>query len=325
MNVIVSNERQNDLVNLNIEVIKNMNGTYPVDDIISTFNNFYFNKMILDVTAIKDYLNISNIQKISMNMDVSRIIFLLPNIPEVSSKLYLSKLVSMGIYNFTNNIEGVKFLINHTNTREDVSYVKDMEELEAEARANNYNGSCRVIGIKNITEHAGATTLIYMMKKELERTYGNTIYAVEVNKHDFEYFNVKNTVSTTTNNLSSTINKMNDATIILVDLNELEECDEINEIVYLIEPSSIMLNRLMRINRSIFKDLMDKKIILNKSLLEEKDVKQFCYEANTEVVYNLPPLDDRRKSDHILKALSKLGLINGVEGRENKLFGIFKI
>ena len=101
MYVIVANERQAEIASLDIEVLKNMNGVVPVDDIISTFRNFYFNKMILDVTAIQDFLNISNIQKLSMSMDVSRIIFLLPNIPEVSSKLYLSKLVSMGIYNFT--------------------------------------------------------------------------------------------------------------------------------------------------------------------------------------------------------------------------------
>ena len=325
MNVIISNERQDELVDLNIEIIKNMHGIFPADDIVSTFNNFYFNKMILDVTAIKDYLNISNIQKIAMNLDVSKIIFLLPNIPEVSSKVYLSKLVSMGIYNFTNNIDGVKYLIEHTNTREDVNYVKDMEELEAESLANNYNGTTRVIGIKKVTDHAGATTLTYMMKKELERTYGETVYAIEVNRHDLEYFNVKHTISTSPGSITETIKKIKDASIILIDLNELDSCPDCTDMVYLLEPSSIMLNRLMRINRSVFRELMDKKLVLIKSMLDEKDLKQFEYEANTTVIYNMPPIDDRRKNDHIQNLLLKLGLIGHEELRSNKLFGIFKI
>ena len=49
-----------------------------------------------------------------------------------------------------------------------------------------------IIGIKNITEHAGATTLIYMLKKELTAVYGDRVVALEINKKDFQVFNEKN-------------------------------------------------------------------------------------------------------------------------------------
>ena len=100
-----------------------------------------------------------------------------------------------------------------------------------------------------------------------------------------------------------------------------------NDIVYLIEPSSIMLNRLMKINRNVFKKLIDKKIVLNKSMLDENDIKQFEYEANTKIVYSVLPLDDRKKNDQIRELLSRLGLIKDDElnMKKDRLFGIFKI
>ena len=53
MNVIISNRYQTMLQELNIDVIKSLNGEFDVEEIISTFQNFYFQRMILDVTAIK--------------------------------------------------------------------------------------------------------------------------------------------------------------------------------------------------------------------------------------------------------------------------------
>ena len=63
MNVIVANKNEGLLNSLDIDVIKSINGEYEVDEIIQTFSNFFFNRMFLDITAIKNYENISNIQK----------------------------------------------------------------------------------------------------------------------------------------------------------------------------------------------------------------------------------------------------------------------
>ena len=64
MNVIVANKNQNLLNTLDVDIIKSMNGEFTVDEIIGTFSNFFFNRMFLDITAIKDYMDISNIQKL---------------------------------------------------------------------------------------------------------------------------------------------------------------------------------------------------------------------------------------------------------------------
>src|SRR5574344_2214715 len=116
MNVIIANKYSEMLSNLKIDVIKNVQGEFEVDDIVSNFQNFFFNKMILDITAVKDYRNIANIQKLSFGLDMSKVILLLDDSREVNSPMYLSSLVSMGIYNFTKNIDSIVYLIDNPNT-----------------------------------------------------------------------------------------------------------------------------------------------------------------------------------------------------------------
>lgn len=327
MNVIIANERQNELATLDVDVIKSTTGCFDALEIVSLFKNFYFNKMILDATAIRDYLNTTNIEKIAMSLDPNKIILFLPKIAEVSSQTYLSKLVGMGIYNFTNNLEGVKYLINHDNTYEDVAQVEQVKELTEVVEAKVQSG-CRVLGIRNVTDHAGATTLIYMLKRELERIYGETVFAIEVNRHDLQYFNVKNTVSTTKENLVSTINKLSEASVILVDLNDCTDDSSCGDVLYLIEPSSIRLNKLMRTNKNIFNELKGKKIILNKSLLNNKDINDLEYEARTKIFYNVPPLDERKKNEEIVNLIDSVGLsnINNTNSKKSsgKILGLFR-
>ena len=331
MNVIVGNERLDELSSLDVDVIKSINGVFDSLEIVSIFKNFYFNKMILDATSIKDYQNTNNIQKIITELDPNKIILFLPKTEEVSSQVYLSQLVKMGVYNFTNNIEGVKYLITHNNTYDDVAQLEQVEEQVQELTETVHEkvqSGCRVVGIRNVTDHAGATTLIYMLKRELERIYGETVYAVEVNRHDLQYFNVRNTISCTKESLVSTINKLTEASVILVDLNECEDDSVCGDVLYLIEPSSIRLNKLMRTNKNIFNQLVGKKIILNKSLLTGKDINDFEYEAKTKVFYNVPPLDERRKNQEISNLIGNVGLdnVNSTNSKKSsgKILGLFK-
>lgn len=325
MNVIIANERQNELATLDVDIIKSMVGSFDADEIVGIFRNFYFNKMILDLTAVKDFLNISNIQKLSMGLDMSKVIFFLPNIAEVSSSVFLSKLVSMGIYNYTNNIPGIKYLINHTNTHEDVAQVQQLQELATTVEHKVIEG-CRVLGIKNVTDHAGATTLIFMLKKELERIYGDTVYAIEINKHDLGYFNTRNCISTNKDGVSPTIKKLSNASVILVDLNENDNDGFCDDVLYLIEPSSIKLNKLMRVDRNIFSKLNGKKIILNQSMLSSKEVRQLEYEANAQFFYSVPPLDERRKNDEIMNLIRRVDILGKGDDKpeKGKIFGLFK-
>lgn len=327
MNVIIENERKDELSNLDIDVIKTISGQFDAAEIVSIFKSFYYNKMILDVTAIKDYVNPDNIVKIGEGLDPNKVILFLPKVQDVSSQVYLAKIVKGGMYNFTNNIEGVKYLINHTNTHEEVAQVEQVKEL-TEAVQQKVVSGCRVIGIRNVTDHAGATTLIYMLKRELERIYGENVYAIEVNRHDLQYFNVKNTISTTKDVLSSTVNKLSNAAVILIDLNDCDDDSTCGDVLYLIEPSSIRLNKLMRTNKNIFNELNGKKIVLNKSLLNDKDVNDFESEANTKVLYNVPPLDERRKNEKIVSLIDVVGLNNvgntNSKKSDGKILGLFR-
>ena len=61
MNVIVSNKYTEVLKTLDIEIIKSLEGEHGIDEIISIFDNFFFSRMILDITSIKNYKDISNL------------------------------------------------------------------------------------------------------------------------------------------------------------------------------------------------------------------------------------------------------------------------
>ncbi len=324
MYVIVANEAKDMLSRLDIDVMKSVEGVHTAEEIVSMFKNFFYARMILDITAIQDYDNITNIQKISIGLDAEKIILVLPNNEISTSSSYLSKIISMGIYNFTTNLDGIKYCLEHPNTYKDVAHIQQLNTLSSTINEKVMSGN-QIIGIRNVTDHAGSTTLIYMLKKELEQTYGMSVLALEINKHDFLYFNDKNMISTTDSNLMTEIVKHKDASVILIDLNDSDNDGVCSDVLYLLEPSSIRLNKLMRRNRKIFEELRGKKIVLNQSLLTNKDVMDFEYEGRTKVFYNLPPLNDREKNPVLTDFLAKLGLLSKNETKDDgKIFGLFK-
>lgn len=326
MNVIVSNENKEKLSNLDIDVIKSISGEFEVDELVAMFKNFFYDKMILDMTAVEDYEDTSKIQKLVENLGAEKLVLLLPD--ELCSSNYLSSIISMGVYNFTNNINAIKQLLDRPNTYEDVEKIAEISNAPVQVANRVRTGiENKIIGFKNITEHAGSTSLVYMLKKELASIYGNSVYAIEVNKSDFEYFPEKNMFSVSEVNLDNKISELNDASVILIDLNDCRNTSLCEDVIYLLEPSTIMLNKLISNNRMVFDRLKGKKIVLNKSLLSNKDVTEFEYEANTKIYYNLAPVNDREKSSEVNEFMYKLGLVDdeGIKQDSfNKAFNIFK-
>ncbi len=319
------------LATLDIDVIKSINGEFEVEELASIFTNFYFNKMIIDITAIKGYQNIKNIQKLSVNFDPSKLILLLDDSAMVNSGGYLSALVSMGIYNFTRNINAVKFLIDNPNSYKDVAQYHNLsgeddgKVLEYDTFTGTGSGGLRIVGFKNVTAHAGATTLVYMLKRHLEVAYN--VVALEVDKEDFKYFNDKSLKSTTSLDLAFNIANNPDAEVILVDLNDSTQGNLCNDIIYLIEPGLIKLNKLIRQDRDAFEKLKDKKIVLNKSILNSRDINDFEHESNSKVFFNIPYLDDKKEHEQVLDDfLVALGFsrLNASGSGKAKLFNIFK-
>ena len=78
--------------------------------------------------------------------------------------------------------------------------------------------------------------------------------------------------------------------------------------MYLLEPSMVKLNRLMIFNPRVLAEIKDKKVILNQSLLTEKDVNDFENESRLKIFYNMPPLDERKENiEELSQFLNKLG------------------
>lgn len=295
MNVIVSNKYQTLIGTLNIDVIKTINGEFSVQDLVNQFSNFFYNKMIIDITAIKNYENVNVMRELSMNFEMDKIILLLDDSPKVNSSTYLSQLVSVGIYNFTRSVDAIPFLMNNPNSYKDVAAYQNFNSVPEQNTHNsfvqdNVRLQQRIIGFKNVTEHAGATTLIYMLKKHLQKSY--KVKALEVNATDFEYFNDKTLESSDFMNVTFKIANNSEADVILVDLNDGPE-SICTEVIYLIEPGLIKLNKLIRTDRKIFDKLRNKRIVLNKSVLNERDVKDFEYESGSKVFFNIPCLDEK--------------------------------
>lgn len=314
MNVMVVNKYKELLMGLNIEVMKSIEGVFNVDEIIDTFTNFYYDKMILDITAIRDYQNTDNLQKLAMNINMENVILLLDDSPETETKSYLSKLISLGIYNFTRNAEGINYLLVHPHTYRDVVNIHNLQDLDSANGeggdtiiTNNYSGKMRIIGFKNMTQHAGATTLIYLLKKALSGT--KSVAAIEVNKVDFLYFNDKELVSTTTTELPKELMKKQLCDIVFVDLNDYDDVSICSQVYYLIEPSTIMLNKMIRKNKSVLETLKDEKVVLNKCVLNTDDVATFEYETKLKVFATIPPVDDRQENIEVInKFISKMDL-----------------
>lgn len=333
MNVIVSNKYKEIIDTVDIEVIKKIEGEYSAEELGNAFKNFYFQRMILDITAIKDYKDIDNLRKLSVMIDMDKVILLLDDSEESSDPKYLSKLVSMKIYNFTKNAEGILYLYNHPNSYRDVAYIQQIEDVKMNVSTDNNtvvvkeeNSGTRVIGIKNVTKQSGSTSLAYMMKKKLSEKY--KVLAIEIDKNDFMYFNEKNMISVKANDLGNTIYKNRDlADVIIVDLNNSDLTDLCDDVLYLIEPSIIKLNKLMMIDRNSLVNLKNKKVVLNQSLLEPKDILDFEYEAKIKIFYNLAPLDERDKVNRPLVAfLIKLGfdrMVDNADNERKKILGLF--
>ncbi len=320
MNVIVSNKYKDLLNSLDFEISKNITGEFTVDEIINAFSNYFFNKMFLDITAIKDYTNLQNIQKLSINLDMSKVILILDNDEYSSSPQFLSQLISMGIYNFTRNKEGIIYLYNHPNTYRDVAHLHNIgaQTINTVSQPNvnnNYsnntvNNKNFVIGIKNLTSHAGSTTLVYMLKKVLSNYYG--VKAIEINKRDFMFLKENDMLSISSSELRDTIAKNSESYILLVDLND-GDVNACTDVLYLLEPSIIKLNKLIMIDRDVFRKYSGKKIILNKVMLNEKEIEEFEKEAGINIFYSLPPINDRENyTDILIPLINKLGLVQKV-------------
>ena len=349
MDVVVSNKHSNELLDIDADIIKNVTGEYEAAEIGEMFKDFFFDRLIIDVTAFRNYADYGIYQRLVQYLDPDKLIFLLPEGTSLCTPNFLSHLISYGIYNFTTNVSGINYLLKKPNTFKEVEHIAKMASSQEEkAKEDELDESTLpkteppqkvpdtkpagrrpaiVIGVRNVTASAGATTLIYMMKKELSVVYGQeNVVALEVDKNDFAYFYDKRMFSVKQVDLRNTLEKFSNMKVILLDLNGCRQDNFCNDIIYLIEPSTLKLNRLIQRNRIIFQSLMGKKVVLNQSILQNNDVFDFETEAGIKIFYNIPPLDERKRNSVIADFLSRMGLIEGGDSTvsSGKIFGLFR-
>ena len=166
-----------------------------------------------------------------------------------------------------------------------------------------------------------------MLKKVLNEQYN--VMALELDKRDFTYFNDKNMLSIREDELNNNINRY-DAEVFLVDLNKAKKESSCTDVLYLVEPSTLKLNKLMTINPRILDELRDKKVVLNKSLLSEDDIADFEVESGIKVFFNMPPVNDKKIDNKKLsKLLGMLGYVKVVstddEEKDEKKKSIFDL
>lgn len=329
MNIIVTNRYKDLIYNTGIEVLKELNGVFKVSQIANSFNSIFYKKIIIDATALENFPKDTVLQELAKSFDMDKLILFLPpdNPPP---RNFLSFLISLNIYNFTDNPNGLIELIKKSNTLDDVqSYMVVNEENVPNQNIQNFddfdtsNGKV-ILGIKSVTDDMYCSRLIYMIKKTLESVYQKNVISLEFDKNNFKYYNEKNMFSINSNQTSNFLSSHLNYDVLIADIdNSNIKCDDE---IYLVNPSVYYVNKLMFKDRDAFIKLKGKKVIFVESLLSEQDINQFAKEAGISIYYNLKPINDRVHSEELDKLLKKLGIIVEDNNKPSKkgLFDIFK-
>ncbi len=211
--------------------------------------------------------------------------------------------------NFNN--DQYKPAFTNPNVFSNVDYIKEEEQIKIKAR---------IIGLQNVTEHAGATTLMHMMLKQLKANY--KVIAFEMFKQDSIYFNDPDlSFCTSAEELKFKINALRNIDIVLIDLNDLPEKQFCTDILYLVNPGTISLNKALKKDNNLREKVKDGKVILNQSAIKDEELANFEYETKFKVFYNMPVINDR--ADRLLAVDKLLGKL-GFSKQEGGIFGIFK-
>ena len=315
MNLVIVNENTIVVNALTIDIIKVLNGVYDVNSIEKELVNFYFNKVIIDITAIKNYFSSFDLFEFLNYFGKDKVILLLNDSAYCNSKEFLTQLINNGYYNFTSNSQGVSFLVNRSNTYEDVkkyiqttTFISELNSSIGSTNIQTKTNNIKIIGIKNLSEGAGSTTLMQQMVKQLAFNY--KVKGIELNGFDAIFFRRPDIIFCNDYTEAETnIQGLKGIDAIIIDLNEFEDKNKIcTDIIYLLEPGIIRISKFIK-NINKYKDkLNDMKIVLNRSALKDEEINYFEKETGLNIYYNLTNFDD--KKDRLLsidRLLIKLG------------------
>lgn len=294
MNIVIENLNSNIINGISIATIKRLSGVYDVGTLFNEISSLTYEKAIIDITAINNYTDINTLKSLISFINSDKLILVISK-DNVSDE-YLKNIIEIGIYNIAYTAEHIVELYSNPNNYEDAAIL-----------INKNVKTTKIIGIKNVTKHAGATTLIYILKKHLDKY--RKVLALEIDKLDFNFFYNKEMLSIQDNAVDMTLEKYGNQDIILIDLNNSKNAVKYcNEIIYLVEPTMIRINESMMVDPTVFNSLRDKRVILNKCPLSGDEIKEFESESHIKPYYILPMLNERKNSDIINNLIDKLKL-----------------
>lgn len=342
MNLVIKNQNYKITDSLNIDIIKTLSGEFSLNEVKNELINFYYNKVIIDITAIKNYYNINNLLEFLSEFEPTKIIILLNDSEVINSDNYLGVLVQNGYYNFTRNAAGINYLLDNPNQYDDVkkhvnkpiindlnqNYTKPITVNEnitvKESFFEKKNKNQKIIGVQSLTNNAGATTLAYMLVKQLKINY--SVKGIEMNKQDFLYFKDQDlTFCTSVNDLKLKFKEFSNIDVIIIDLNDFDAQEYCDEILYLVDPGIIKLNKLIKKDNNVSVKVQNGKVILNRSSIKDEEVSNLEYETKFQIFYNIPNFNDRRDRLQILdKFLYKLGFTKQISNTGGIFGSIFQ-
>ncbi len=342
MNIVIKNQNYKITDSLNVEIIKTLSGEFSLEEVSSQLVNFFYNKIIIDITAIRNFYDINSVIEFLKGFDPIKTVILLNESEIINSNSFLSKLVENGYYNFTRNAEGINYLISNPNSYKDVEqYIKvpsindfnplfkvDFNNVQEDSSSSDEvfektDSNQRIIGVQNLTDHAGATTFTYMLIKHLKFNY--KVKGIEMNKQDFVYFRDSGiSLCTSIDDLKLKLKEYSSVDAIIIDLNDFDAKEICDEILYLVDPGIIKLNKLIKKDSNVHAKIRNGKVILNRSSLKEEDIPNFQYETKFKVFFNIPNFNDRRERIQIIdNLLVKLGFPKQNPDKNGLFNGIF--
>ena len=342
MYIIIKNENSRIINNLTVNVSKTLVGDFTREDLDRELNLINYDKAIVDITSIRNYYDDNYLYKfLEFFRSPSDVILLLNDGFVANSKHFLSKLISKGYYNFATTDSAVNRLLERNNTIDDVKeYMDGNDFLKTDSIVSGIDKNKKfetdklIIGIENGFPHSGATTLMYMLVKEIGKS--KKVKGIEMINNDSLFFRDDRIISCESRIQFETIVKtLNDIDVYIVDLNGSDVREICNKVIYLIEPGTTKINKVVKGDREIYEMLKNSNVVLNRSNIKDEEMKTFEYETKFKVVGNVPNLNERLDSndsltklvDYLLDNKEKYEKLSMDDGNINKkvgLVGFFK-
>ena len=201
MYIIIKNENSKIINNLTVNVSKTLVGDFTREDLNRELSFINYDKAIVDITSIRNYYDDNYLYSfLQFFRSPSDVILLLNDGFVANSKHFLSKLIEKGYYNFATTDSAVNRLLEKNNTIEDVrDYMEGYDFLKTDSivsgieKSDKFETDKFIIGIENGLAHAGATTLMYVLVKEISKL--KNVKGVEMIKNDSAFFNDDRVIS----------------------------------------------------------------------------------------------------------------------------------